>query len=275
VRFGSVCSAWRQVRKSPESWEEVYRTCWGDVVVLDGCQNLVQSFQKRWELLCQLPADLWQWSSCASKVKITSSTERQLNLDEASKATERALASARHSTLALAVMLNLSPSLLREPEEDKPQKEGGMGQGGEEGRKEERDSLQMRWVRHVVCNCHETRLAHRCADSCAKIARAARHAQWLVQDERLRKGWLHVLALCESSPSSAAFNTQARTDFPPKLAGAKLDAGASESGLSPLGNAVMGTCRYTRAYLRACLHKDFNRHSYIRLQRGGWHACRL
>ena len=200
VRFGSVCSAWRQVRKSPESWEEVYRTCWGDVEVLDGCQNLVQSFQKRWELLCQLPADLWFWSSCASKVKITSSTERQLNLDEASKATERALASARHSTLALAVLLNLSPSLLQGPEAVKPQQEGGMGQGGEEGREEERDSLQMRWVRHVVCNCHETRLAHSCADSCAKIARAARHAQWLVQDERLRKGWLHVLALCESSP---------------------------------------------------------------------------
>ena len=33
VRFGGVCSGWRQVVRSPEAWEQLHMTCWGDVDV--------------------------------------------------------------------------------------------------------------------------------------------------------------------------------------------------------------------------------------------------
>jgi hypothetical protein len=34
--------------------------------VLDDCDNLVQSFRKRWQLLCELPEHLYRWDACAT-----------------------------------------------------------------------------------------------------------------------------------------------------------------------------------------------------------------
>ena len=94
----------------------------------------------------------------------TSAHERQTHMAEANKVSQMLLVRARQCRLALEVMATLVPG--------SPDTMGGEG-------------LQAKWVRHVVGKCEgEIRDMAASAEMCEKMTRAARHAQWLVQDER-------------------------------------------------------------------------------------------
>ena len=184
VRFGAVCRAWRQAAACPEAWEEVYRASWGDDEVLQGCSDLAQSFEKRWALLCELPALLWRWSCCAAKVSSTSAVERMSHLEEAGRVSQMLLVRARRCTRALDALVCVSRELIAAEEAPGTPRGGG------------RPALQTRWVRHVVRKCAETRALVQSEASWDSFVGAARHAQWLVHDDRLRTGWGRILAQC-------------------------------------------------------------------------------
>ena len=251
VRFGKVCRAFRLVVSSPESWEELHRTCWGDVEVLEGCDNLAQSFQKRWRLLCELPDHLWRWAQCSRKVNSTSAMERQVNLEAAGNVSQLVLVCARHCILPLQTLAALSPEELRELDRGEG---GGTHEGdaastgagarvGAHGQAGATGELQGKWMLHVVRKWRETlsvrelealedeeteddvaRLLHRPRVTSPRpqvrragwerpsvLVRAARHAVWLVQDERLRKGWIRILALCTQFEGAGAWDTHTHT----------------------------------------------------------------
>jgi len=99
-----------------------------------------------------------------SQVNSTSAHERQTHMAEADKVSQMLLVRARQCRLALEVMATIVSG--------SPDTMGGEG-------------LQAMWVRHVVGKCEgEIRDMAASAEMCEKMTRAARHAQWLVQDER-------------------------------------------------------------------------------------------
>lgn len=255
VRFGTACRSFRLVVSSPESWAELHSTCWGDLEVLEGCDNLAQSFQKRWRLLCELHDHLWRWAKCSHKVNNTSAMKRKVNLEAAGNVSQLLLARARHCMLPLQTLIALSPEELREPDRGEGggayvSDAAGAGSGAGVGLRGDVGAAgepQGKWILHVVSRWREmssvrglealedeeaeddvARLMHRPPpfaalrtalgqvtsprpqvpkaemDGLSVLVRAARHAVWLVQDERLRNGWIRILALCTQFEGAGA-----------------------------------------------------------------------